>query len=431
MRRVWGCIPASSAATEMTKTARFLDRAVMATPSCQKGLEVRAHVGGVGGRQLLEELLLVLGQSIRHLDLVPRQQVAGLAPASGEPAALDAEHLSTGRPRRDLDLHRAVHGGHGELRSQGRLGVADRDRDGQVVTAAAEDRVGSHVDLHQQVAGGTTVASRLALARNPDGLPVLDTGGNPNPDRSGADFHARAPAHAARVLDQDTCATALGAGFGEGKESLVAGNRTRPAASGAGDRPAGRLRTGATAVGTRRLSPHLEGGGDAGIGLVERDRQIGGGVGAAYGPSRPRSAAAEQVAEPAETSEQVGQVLDPHLLTTEAAEPSGPEAATAEGAARCQPPDLVVFLALFRIGEDRVRLGDVLEALLRRLVARVGVGVELLGELAVGALDLVLARVGRDLQDRVEVLLHPVAVHVSRPRSRTRGPRGPGGSGGP
>src|SRR5690606_41389744 len=105
MRRVWGCIPASAAATEMTNTARFLDRAVMATPSCQKGLEVRAHGGGVGGRQLLEELLLVLGQSIRHLDLDPRQQVAGLAPASRGRAALDAEHLSTGRPRRALALH--------------------------------------------------------------------------------------------------------------------------------------------------------------------------------------------------------------------------------------------------------------------------------------------------------------------------------------
>src|SRR5690606_16628458 len=154
----------------------------------------------------------------------------------------------------------------------------------------------------------------------------LDTGGNPNSDRSGADFHARAPTHAARVLDQDTCAAALGAGLGEGEESLVAGNRSRPAASGAGDLPAWGHRTGATAVGTRRLSSNLEGGGDAGIGLVERDRQVGGGVGTAHGPSRPPSAAAEQVAEPAETSEQVGQVLDPHLLTTEAAEPSGPEA---------------------------------------------------------------------------------------------------------
>ena len=50
--------------------------------------------------------------------------------------------------------------------------------------------------------------------------------------------------------------------------------------------------------------------------------------------------------------------------------------------------EAVVAGALLRVGEDLVRLGGLLEALLGGLVARVLVRVELVGELAVGALQL-------------------------------------------
>ena len=68
-------------------------------------------------------------------------------------------------------------------------------------------------------------------------------------------------------------------------------------------------------------------------------------------------------------------------------EPAGP-ARTAEpagaDAGRDHLADLVVLLALLGVAEHVVRGRDLLEALLGVLVAGVGVGVELLGELAVG-----------------------------------------------
>src|SRR5699024_4793209 len=71
---------------------------------------------------------------------------------------------------------------------------------------------------------------------------------------------------------------------------------------------------------------------------------------------------------------------------------------------------VVVLLALLRRAEDRVRLGDLLEPVLRLLVARVGVGVIVASELAVGLLDLTGGRVLVHTEVLVEVLGHPVTA---------------------
>ena len=86
--------------------------------------------------------------------------------------------------------------------------------------------------------------------------------------------------------------------------------------------------------------------------------------------------------------------------------------------------ELVVELPLVGVGEDVVREGDVLEPLLRLLVPRVQVGVVLAGELAVGLLDVVGARVPRDTEDGVEILLvrHPRATAARVTRCTVAGP---------
>src|SRR5207253_232174 len=70
--------------------------------------------------------------------------------------------------------------------------------------------------------------------------------------------------------------------------------------------------------------------------------------------------------------------------------------------------------------EQVVGVLDLLEALLRRGVARVRVGMVLPGELAVGLLDLVLARALRDAERPVEVLngRHRPPPEPRRPRAR-------------
>ena len=87
--------------------------------------------------------------------------------------------------------------------------------------------------------------------------------------------------------------------------------------------------------------------------------------------------------------------------------PPPPEAAAT---AREQRPRLVVLPALLVVGEHPVGLGHRLEPGLGRGVARVGVRVQLAGELAVRLLDLVRGRAGGDAQLAVEVLLDPVAL---------------------
>ena len=97
---------------------------------------------------------------------------------------------------------------------------------------------------------------------------------------------------------------------------------------------------------------------------------------------------------------------------TAAAEAAGAEAAGAVGAdaGRDHLADLVVLLALLGVAEHVVRGGDLLEPLLGLLVARVRVGVVLLGELLVGARDLLLGRALRHAEHRVVVLLEPLAL---------------------
>jgi hypothetical protein len=130
-----------------------------------------------------------------------------------------------------------------------------------------------------------------------------------------------------------------------------------------------------------------------------------------WGPrwwSRP-SPVAEQAAE------EVAQVA--HVLHAEG--PAAGRAAAAEAAGhRTVLADLVVLLALVGVAEHVVGRADLLEALLR---ARVGVRVVLLGQLPVGARDLLVGGRRDDPEHLVVVLLEPLPLggHGSaHPRTR-------------
>ncbi len=82
-------------------------------------------------------------------------------------------------------------------------------------------------------------------------------------------------------------------------------------------------------------------------------------------------------------------------------------------------PEAIVARALVGVGQDRVGLGRFLELLLGGLVAGIAIGVVLQRELAVGALDVLVARVARDAQDGVVVALahDALATRTSAGRS--------------
>src|SRR5581483_5061138 len=90
----------------------------------------------------------------------------------------------------------------------------------------------------------------------------------------------------------------------------------------------------------------------------------------------------------------------------------------AEAAGAEQRPCLVVLPALGLVGQHVVGLGDLLELLLGRGVALVRVRVMLARELAIGLFDLGLARVLRDTEGLVVVLLDVVPrAQLSAPPS--------------
>ena len=157
------------------------------------------------------------------------------------------------------------------------------------------------------------------------------------------------------------------------------------------------------------LAGQVDRGRDALEGLVEGEVELSLQVVAPLRAGRPRGAppAAEQA--PEEIT-QVAQVPDPEV------EPARTSATrTGEGVgAGTEGADLVVLLALGRVPEHVVGGRDVLEAILG---SGVGVGVVLLGQLPVGARDLLLGGRVRHSENLVVVLLEPLALrgHGDRP----------------
>ncbi len=127
--------------------------------------------------------------------------------------------------------------------------------------------------------------------------------------------------------------------------------------------------------------------------LLEGDPQVIAQVRTGLRPSAPRRSGTRSA-----TEERIEDVR-------EATEPLEPASARTAGAAvHPGPPERVVARSALGVGQDLVGLVDLLELFLRGRI-RVDVGVPLLGELAVGALDLGVGRGPLDAEDHVEVAL--------------------------
>ena len=173
------------------------------------------------------------------------------------------------------------------------------------------------------------------------------------------------------------------------------------------------LRAGPSARVTGILRHHLHAHGHAGGGVGERDRHLALDVAAATraasGPTPGRLLAAEEATE--EVAEATLAGVAEQVLEVDARALSGPSGLAAAGepeAAAEHAPRVVVLLALHRVRQHGVRLGDLLESTLRILVVGVLVGVVLPRQLAEGLLDLLRLGVLGDAEDLVVILLEPV-----------------------
>src|SRR5690606_23145804 len=136
-------------------------------------------------------------------------------------------------------------------------------------------------------------------------------------------------------------------------------------------------------------------------------------VGAPLGPRAPGTPAPGP-ALVEEVAEQVAEVVGVERVAARSAGPTGAPGGTEAGAPhgpdRAELADVVVLTATDLVADDVVGGGDVLEPLLGRGVTGVGVGVQLAGELAVRAGDVLGRRRLRHAEDLVVVLLEPLRL---------------------
>src|SRR5512146_1887088 len=352
-------------------------------------------------RQLAQELFLLGVQAARRFHGDVDHQVAA-AGAVEVPDAEPVQRDDLARLRAGADVHvvRAVERLHGDGGAERRRHHRDRQRAVQVVALPFEYRVRALHDLEEQVAGRSAAGPRLAFAGELDVRAVLDAGRDPH-------LHGPPGAHPAVAValrtgaGQDRAvAAAVRAGLGgdhlaeEGAPHLadLAASRADLAGLRVGARCGALTGTGRADHGG--VHGQLAGRAERALRQVELDPDRG--VPAAPCP-RARSAGGG-AARGAE-----------HRVDEVAEREAGRRAETAEASARARPGERiaaqVVHLALFRVPEDLVGLGDLLELLLRVRI-RVDVRVQFAGQAAVRALDLGLRGVAADSEQCVIVLSH-------------------------
>src|SRR3954452_6048915 len=241
-------MPASRAATEMIRT--------FASEACSTEISISSYMchlpdnvltapaharlepvppGRRGQfRETLQRVPCFPRDTIRHLHVDGDDQVAGWPVLAGD-ALAPGPQLATARGAgRDAHGDRAVQRGHPQVGAEHRLGDADRQGQGEIVAAAAEDLVRTDGHLHVQVAGRTAAVAGLAAAAEPDPLAVGDAGREANVDRAGLGDPAGAAALRALLVDDRPRALALAARLGKAERALVARDQAAAVALRAG-----------------------------------------------------------------------------------------------------------------------------------------------------------------------------------------------------
>jgi hypothetical protein len=292
-----------------------------------------------------------------------------------------------------------------------------------VVPLAAEQRVLGDMNLDEQITSGSTAFARTTLALEPDTRAVLHPSGDSSLHSAAARATARAVARSTGIVDEQTTSSTRRAWFGERETACIARCLASSIARRADSRHCSGLGTGSVADRAWSVAAQAQRHCHTIEGIVEGQRQFTFEVLTATRLPTPTTSAAsvEQAAEEiAETTATIAEeildvdvVLTTSIATATGEAPAATEAtATGEAPACKQSAGFVVLLALGGIGQDVVRLGDLLEASLGLGVTRILVRVIFTRQGPVLLLELVGTRFLGHTQDRVEVLLQPVLIHL-------------------
>src|SRR5579863_2911291 len=343
-----------------------------------------ATVGLYGGLELPEQFFLLLVKAYRRLHLHAAEEVAHRAATHGFHAlAAQAEHLAGLCLGRDLEGYAAVQGRHFEFAAECGHGEAHGHLAGKIGTVAAEDGMGPDANLHVEVAGGSAVGPRLALAGEPYTVARVHAGRHLHRQRLLLLHPALSVAVRAGVRDDLAPAVAARTGLLHREEALLHAHLAAAVAGGAGHGLAALLGAAAVAdlagherwhVDVHRVAEHrlLEGEG-------EPEAQVRAAV-------DPLAAATPSAGE--DVAEHVAEDVAEHVVGVEARPAAATTTGTGGVGVHARVAELVVRGALLGIGEDLVGFLGFLEVFFRGLVAGVAIRVMLHGEPAVGLLDV-------------------------------------------
>ena len=361
---------------------------VLVEKALQTGLLLCRTHGLAHGRAEGPQGLLLLGIQVhRYLHLHGDVLVApATALEGGDTLALQAEGGPGLGPGGQVPLHLAVNGGDLQFRAHGRLVEGHRLLIQHGTPVPLEDGAGLDADAHDQIAGGTAVLTRVALAPDGDRLALVDAGGDVHLDAALFACHARAAAALAGAVDDLTRAPAPLAGGRAGKGKAAAAPldayHTGTPAVGAHLRRGPGLTAGAVAVLALLRAAKLDLLLAAKGGLLKGDGQVGPQALPPLGGAGPLLAAeaAPAKATAEEGPEQVAQVDVSHI------EPTAAIAAGTKVGVHSRMAELVILGPLVLVGQDLIGLVHLFELGLGLLVPGVHVRVIFLGQLAVGLL---------------------------------------------
>src|SRR5690606_26237151 len=283
----------------------------------------------------------------------------------------------------------------------------DRERAVDVQAVPPEEVMRLHPEGDQEVTGCSPARPSLALPRESQLGPGIHPRRHRHDDLPLLADLAAATADPARLARHLPAAIARGTRPLHCKAALAERDRARAPAFAARLRPRARRVPGAAARGALLGDGHADRQPPAT--RRHRERNLDDVLDVAPALRRAPPPAPRTLAEVEDRAEQIAQATEVQVLgrrTEPAARAPRVRARPAEPEPGERPhlAELIVLLPLLRVGEDRIRLPDLLEALRRTRVVPVRVRMVLLGELAIRPLDLLGRSALRHAQDLIVIL---------------------------
>src|SRR5579883_1395762 len=279
----------------------------------------------------------------------------------------------------------------------------------QVVAFAGKERMLLHVQHYVKVARRTAKRSCLPVTTEADPRPVLNTGWNLRLHHPLPQHPPLALAFRARI-GNDAAGTLAGrARARHGEKPLLIANLPSSLTGAACHRGLPRGRPTPRALLARLVAAHRDLRLGPKHGLFELQRQVFAKVRTALRPrAAPPAGCAEKIANPKKLAKNVAEVLERARI----------ESPSSRRARDPRVTEAVIRRTLLGIHQDRIGLGHFFEFLFGVGIVRISIRMVLHGELAVRALDLLLATLPLDPEDLVVVAFHVTGQNFAPPALR-------------